>query len=203
MKKTKLVIIGGVAGGASAAARARRLNEDAEILLFERNRYISFANCGLPYHIGGEIADRDRLLVTSPEMMRDRFRIDVRVRSEVTAIDSEKHEVEIKNLETGEIYSESYDALVLSPGAEPIRPPIPGIENPKVMSLRNMEDMDRIIEALDEQPHATVIGGGYIGLEMAEALRRRKIATTLVELAPQVWARPIPKWFLFSIRNWT
>ncbi len=193
METKKVIIIGGVAGGASAAARARRLSEEAEIVLFERSHYISFANCGLPYHIGGEIADRDRLLVTTPEMMHDRFRIDVRIRTEVTAIDREQREVEVKNLETGEIYRESYDALILSPGAEPIRPPIPGIDHPKVLSLRNMEDMDRIIAALDGQPHATVIGGGYIGLEMAEALRRRKISTTLVELAPQVMGPADPE----------
>ncbi len=193
MKKTKLVIIGGVAGGASAAARARRLSEEAEIIVLERGQYVSFANCGLPYHIGGEIADRDRLLVTTPEALKKRFRIDVRTRNEVIAVDPSKKEVEIKNLETGEIYHESYDALVLSPGAEPIRPPIPGIESPNVLSLRNMEDMDRIIKALDGQRHATVIGGGYIGLEMAEALRRRGVATTLVELAPQVMGPADPE----------
>ena len=193
MKKTKLVIIGGVAGGASAAARARRLSEEAEIILIERGPYVSFANCGLPYHIGGEIEDRNRLLVTTPEQLRTRFRIDVRTRNEVTAIDPEHNEVEIKNLETGAVTRESYNALVLSPGAEPIRPPIPGIEHPKVLSLRNMEDMDRIIKALDGQSHAVVIGGGYIGLEMAEALRRRGMATTLVELAPQVMGPADPE----------
>jgi len=193
MEAKKIVIIGGVAGGASAAARARRLSEESEIILFERSHYISFANCGLPYHIGGEIAERDRLLVATPEMMKARYKIDVRVRSEVTAIDREKREVEIKNLETDEIYRESYDALILSPGAEPIRPPIPGIENPNVLSLRNMEDMDRIITALEGKTHAAVIGGGYIGLEMAEALRRRNIGTTLIELAPQVMGPADPE----------
>ena len=193
MDAKKIVIIGGVAGGASSAARARRLSEEAEIILLERGPYVSFANCGLPYHIGGEIEDRDRLLVTTPEQLRTRFCIDVRTLSEVTAIDSDKKEVEIKNLETGELYRESYDALVLSPGAEPMRPPIPGIENPKVLSLRNMGDMDRIIETLDGLQHATVIGGGYIGLEMAEAFRRRNIATTLVELAPQVMGPADPE----------
>ena len=172
MTAKKIVIIGGVAGGASAAARARRLSEEAEIILLERGPYVSFANCGLPYHIGGEIADRDRLLVTTPEQLRKRFRIDVRTRNEVTAIQPAEKTVEIKNLETGKTYRESYDALILSPGAEPVRPPIPGIGSPKVLTLRNMEDMDRIIQALDGKPHATVIGGGYIGLEMAEALRR-------------------------------
>ncbi len=193
MKAKKIVIIGGVAGGASAAAKARRLSEESEIILLERGPYVSFANCGLPYHIGGEIVDRDRLLVTTPEQLRKRFRIDVRTRNEVTAIQASEKAVEIKNLETGRIYRESYDALILSPGAEPVRPPIPGIENPKVLTLRNMEDMDRIIQALDGKQHATVIGGGYIGLEMAEALRRRKIATTLIELAPQVMGSADPE----------
>lgn len=193
MASKKIIIVGGVAGGASAAARARRLSEEAEIILIERGPYVSFANCGLPYHIGGEIADRDRLLVTTPEALRKRFLIDVRVRTEVVSIDPVKKEVEIKNLESGEIYRESYDALILSPGAEPVRPPIPGIESRKVLTLRNMEDMDRIIAALDGKRHVTVIGGGYIGLEMAEALRRRKIATALIELAPQVMSPADPE----------
>jgi NADPH-dependent 2,4-dienoyl-CoA reductase/sulfur reductase-like enzyme/peroxiredoxin family protein/TusA-related sulfurtransferase/rhodanese-related sulfurtransferase len=193
MDAKKIVIIGGVAGGASAAARARRLSEEAEIILLERGPYVSFANCGLPYHIGGEIAERDRLLVTTPEALRTRFRIDVRTRNEVTAIDPDKKEVEIRNLESGALYTESYDALVLSPGAEPIRPPISGIDSPNVLSLRNMEDMDRIIQALDGKSHATVIGGGYIGLEMAEALRRRRVSTTLIELAPQVMGPADPE----------
>lgn len=193
MTTKKIIIIGGVAGGASTAARARRLSEEAEIILIERGPYVSFANCGLPYHIGGEITEREKLLVTTPEMLRTRFRIDVRTRNEVTAIDPDKKEVEIKNLESGEVYTESYDSLVLSPGAEPVRPPIPGIENKKVLTLRNMEDMDRIIAALEGKKHATVIGGGYIGLEMAEALRRRRIGTTLVELAPQVMGPADPE----------
>lgn len=193
MEKRKIVIIGGVAGGASAAARARRLSEEAEIILLERGPYVSFANCGLPYHIGGEIADRDRLLITTPEQLCARFRIDVRTRNEVIAIDRVKKEVEIKNCPTGEVYRASYDALVLSPGAEPIRPPIPGIDHPNVLTLRNMEDMDCIIKALDGKQHATVIGGGYIGLEMAEALRRRKIAVSLIELAPQVMGPADPE----------
>ncbi len=193
MDKKKVVIVGGVAGGASAAARARRLSEAAEIILLERGGYVSFANCGLPYHIGGEIKNRERLLVTSPELLRSRFHIDVRVRSEVLRIDREKQRVEIKNLESGEVYFESYDALVLSPGAEPVRPAIPGIESRKVMTLRSMENMDHIIAALEGVTHATVIGGGYIGLEMAEALRQRKCGVTLVELAPQVMGPADPE----------
>ena len=193
MDKKKIVIVGGVAGGASAAARARRLDEESEIVLLERGAYVSFANCGLPYHIGGEIKNRDRLLVTTPELLRTRFKIDVRTRSEVIRIDRDKQRVEIRNLESGEIYSEAYDALVLSPGAEPVRPPIPGIESPKVMTLRSMENMDHIIAALEGVSHATVVGGGYIGLEMAEALRQRKLGVTLVELAPQVMGPADPE----------
>jgi NADPH-dependent 2,4-dienoyl-CoA reductase/sulfur reductase-like enzyme/peroxiredoxin family protein/TusA-related sulfurtransferase/rhodanese-related sulfurtransferase len=193
MQAKKIVIVGGVAGGASAAARARRLSEDAEIVLLERGPHISFANCGLAYHIGGEIADRERLLVTTPEKLRARFRIDVRTRSEATAIDAAAKEVEVRNLETGAVYRERYDALLLSPGAEPLRPPIPGIDSPKVHTLRNMVDMDRIIAALDGLAHVAVIGGGYIGLEMAEALRRRGLATSLIELAPQVMGPADPE----------
>jgi NADPH-dependent 2,4-dienoyl-CoA reductase/sulfur reductase-like enzyme/peroxiredoxin family protein/TusA-related sulfurtransferase/rhodanese-related sulfurtransferase len=193
MEKKKVVIIGGVAGGASAAARARRLSESAEIILLERGAYVSFANCGLPYHIGGEIKDRDRLLVTTPELLKSRFDIDVRIRSEVLRIDREKQRVEIRSLASGDVYYETYDALVLSPGAEPVRPPIPGIGSARVMTLRSMENMDRIIAALDSVKHATVVGGGYIGLEMAEALRQRKCAVTLVELAPQVMGPADPE----------
>jgi len=193
METKKLVIIGGVAGGASAAARARRLSEEAEIVLLERGPYVSFANCGLPYHIGGEIADRNRLLVTTPENLRARFRIDVRTHNEVIAIDPAAKEVEIRDLGSGETYREGYDALILSPGAAPVRPPVPGIHSPNVLTLRNMEDMDRIIKALEGKKHATVIGGGYIGLEMAEALRRRRIATALIELAPQVMGPADPE----------
>lgn len=198
MDTKKLLIVGGVAGGASAAARARRLDENAEIILFERGPDISFANCGLPYHIGGTIAEREKLLVTSPDMMRKRFGIDIRTRTEVISIDRDKKEVVAKNRETDEEYRESYDALVLSPGAEPMRPPIPGIDNPKVLTLRNLQDMDRIIETLElhaiDRPDViskktvAVIGGGYIGLEMAEALVERDLKVSLIELAPQVMA---------------
>lgn len=193
MASKKIIIIGGVAGGASAAARARRLSEEAEIILLERGRYVSFANCGLPYHIGGEIADRDRLLVTTPEQLRTRFQLDVRTRNEVTAIHPSEKTVEIKHLETGKVYRESYDTLILSPGAHPNHPSIPGIDNPNVLSLRNMEDMDRIIQTLEGRQHATVIGGGYIGLEMVEALRRRKIATTLIQISSQVMGSADPE----------
>lgn len=191
--KKKLLIVGGVAGGASAAARARRLDEEAQIIMFERGPDISFANCGLPYHIGGEIAERESLLVTTPEIMTTKFNVDVRTRSEVVSIDREKQEVTIKSLQSGEVYTENYDNLILSPGAAPVRPPIPGIESERVQTLRNLEDMDRIIETLGTETRVAVIGGGYIGLEMAEALRRRKLPTTLIELAPQVMGPADPE----------
>lgn len=191
--KHKLLIIGGVAGGASAAARARRLNESAEIIIFERGPDISFANCGLPYHIGGTIAERDKLLVTTPEVMNGKFNIDVRTMTEVVSINREKKEIAVQNLKTGEKYTESYDNLILSPGAAPIRPPIPGIQNPNVQTLRNMEDMDRIIKSIDGKKSVAVVGGGYIGLEMAEALREKQYATTLIELAPQVMGPADPE----------
>lgn len=184
----KLVIIGGVAGGASAAARARRLDEDAEIIMFERGDYVSFANCGLPYHISGEIKQRDALILQTPESFKARFNVDVRVQQEVLAIDPTCKTVTINNLATGEQYSESYDALVLSPGAAPITPPIPGLSTPVTFSLRNLADMDRILSVLDSQnpQHATVVGGGFIGLEMVEALHARGVEVSLIEMAPQV-----------------
>jgi NADPH-dependent 2,4-dienoyl-CoA reductase/sulfur reductase-like enzyme/rhodanese-related sulfurtransferase len=193
MKPQKILIVGGVAGGASAAARARRLDEACEIILFERGPDISFANCGLPYHIGGTIPDRDKLLITTPAAMKARFNIDIRTRSEVTAIDRTGRQVGVRNLETGEEYTESYDKLILSPGAAPVRPPIPGIDDPKVMTLRNLADMDRIIEHLEGKTSVAVIGGGYIGLEMAEATRERGMKTALIELAPQVMGPSDPE----------
>ena len=193
MKSKKLLIIGGVAGGASAAARARRLDENAAIILFERGPDISFANCGLPYHIGGTITDRDKLLVTTPEIMQRKYNFDVRTQTEVISIDRDQKEVVAKNLTTGEEYTESYDNLVLSPGAAPMRPPIPGIDNENVLSLRNLQDMDQIIERIDGKKNIAVIGGGFIGLEMAEALRELGIGATLIELAPQVMGPADPE----------
>ena len=140
----RIVIVGGVAGGASAAARARRLSEQAEIVLFERGPNVSFANCGLPYHIGGVIEDRARLLVQTPESLKARFALDVRVNTEVLAIDPRARTVRVKSLLSGETYDQPYDALVLSPGAAPILPPIPGVSDPRVFTLRNLEDMDGI-----------------------------------------------------------
>jgi len=145
----RIVIVGGVAGGASAAARARRLSEDAEIIMFERGEHISFANCGMPYHIGGVIPDRNRLLVQTPDAMRTRFRIDVRTGHEVLRIDREEHKVYVRHLESGRETAEPYDALVLSPGAAPISPNIPGVAAPGVFTLRNLEDMDCIKARID------------------------------------------------------
>ncbi|MBO1107024.1 FAD-dependent oxidoreductase [Plesiomonas shigelloides] len=185
---TKIVIVGGVAGGASAAARARRVSEQAQIIMLERGEYISFANCGLPYHIGGTIPERQSLLLQTPESFKRRFNVEVRVRHEVMSIDREAKQLTVRNLQTGDTYQESYDKLLLSPGASPIRPPIPGFDNPKVLTLRNVPDMDKIIAALTtlSRQHVTVVGGGFIGLEVAEALRERQIPVTLLELAPQV-----------------
>ena len=186
----KILIIGGVAGGASAAARARRLDETAEIIILERGPHISFANCGLPYHISGEIELREALLLQTPESFKKRFNVDVRVQNEVLAINKEEKFIHIQNTLTNEQYTETYDVLILSPGASPFIPPISGINNHLTHSLRNIPDMDAIMASIEQNKpqHATVCGGGFIGLEMAEALRHRKIDVTLVELAPQVMA---------------
>src|SRR3954471_24855269 len=183
----KLLIVGGVAGGASAAARARRLSEDAEIVVFERGPDVSFANCGLPYYIGGEIAERKKLLVTTPEQLRDRFKLDVRTRSSVEAIDRTAKKVRVRDLASGREYEESYDKLILAPGAAPLRPPLPGIDLPGIFTLRNLQDMDRIKARMDQGvKQAVVIGAGFIGLELVENFVRQGIATTVVELQDQV-----------------
>jgi NADPH-dependent 2,4-dienoyl-CoA reductase/sulfur reductase-like enzyme/rhodanese-related sulfurtransferase len=183
----KIVIVGGVAGGASAAARARRLSEHARIVLFERGPDVSFANCGLPYYIGGEIADRDKLLVTTPDRLSSRFRLDVRTRTSVESIDRMAKTVRARDLASGTEYDESYDKLILAPGAAPLRPPIPGIDLPGVFTLRNLQDMDRIKRRVDEGiAKAVVVGAGFIGLELAETLSRRGVETTVVELQDQV-----------------
>jgi NADPH-dependent 2,4-dienoyl-CoA reductase/sulfur reductase-like enzyme/peroxiredoxin family protein/rhodanese-related sulfurtransferase/TusA-related sulfurtransferase len=186
----KVVIVGGVAGGASTAARLRRMDEQAEILLLERGPYISFANCGLPYYIGGVIPERQSLLVTSPETLRAYFDVEARVESEVISIDRERKRVTIRNLATNEHYQESYDKLVLSPGANPFVPPIPGHDLPGVFSLRNIPDMDQIVEYLDrvKPSRAVVVGGGFIGIELAENLHHRGVLVTLVEMMNQVMA---------------
>jgi NADPH-dependent 2,4-dienoyl-CoA reductase/sulfur reductase-like enzyme/rhodanese-related sulfurtransferase len=184
----RMVIVGGVAGGASTAARARRLSEDASIVLFERGPYVSFANCGLPYHIGGVIEERERLLIQTPESLRARFNIDVRINTEVVSIDPQAQVVTARNLTTGEETHEPYDALVLSPGAAPILPPIPGADDGRIFTLRNIGDMDAILAAVS-QPGAArtlVVGAGYIGLELAEQLRHRGLAVAMVERLPHV-----------------
>ncbi|MGF1719312.1 FAD-dependent oxidoreductase [Vibrio kyushuensis] len=185
---TKILIVGGVAGGASAAARARRLSENAEIVMFERGPFVSFANCGLPYHIGGDIKERSKLLLQTPDSFLARFNVDVRVMNEVTSVDRSNKTITVKNLLDNSEYKESYDFLLLSPGAGPIVPPIPGIDNPLTHSLRNIPDMDKILTTLDcnKPQHATVVGGGFIGLEMMEAFHQQGIRTTLVEMADQV-----------------
>ncbi|MFO7957585.1 MAG: FAD-dependent oxidoreductase [Candidatus Brocadiia bacterium] len=184
----KLLIVGGVAGGMSAATRARRLDESAEIIVFEKGPHVSFANCGLPYFIGGTIADRSELLVQTPERLRERFRLDVRTRHEVTGIDRAGHTVTVRDLESGREYSENYHRLILAPGAVPIRPPIPGLDDDEVYVLRNIEDMDRIDAAAGRHSdgRAVVIGGGYIGLEMAENLTDRGLEVSVAEMLPQV-----------------
>jgi NADPH-dependent 2,4-dienoyl-CoA reductase/sulfur reductase-like enzyme/rhodanese-related sulfurtransferase len=189
----KVVIIGGVAGGASAATRARRLSEEAEIVLIERGPDVSFANCGLPYHIGGEIADRKKLLVITPERLHARFRLDVRVRSSAEAIDRAAKKIRIRDLASGRDYDETYDKLILAPGAAPLRPQIPGIDLPGIFTLRNLEDMDRIKARVDKGVRqAVMIGAGFIGLELVENFVRRGIATTVVEKIDQV-APPFDK----------
>jgi len=185
----KVLIVGGVAGGASAATRLRRLNENIEIIMIERGEYISFANCGLPYHIGGTIKDRENLLVQSIEGMKNRFNVDVRVKSEVLSIDKISKKVKIKNLLTNEIYEESYDKLLLSPGAEPFVPAIKGVESKNILTLRNMKDMDLIKAKVDKDTkRALVIGGGFIGLEIAENLVERDIKVSIIEKGKQVLA---------------
>jgi NADPH-dependent 2,4-dienoyl-CoA reductase/sulfur reductase-like enzyme/rhodanese-related sulfurtransferase len=183
----RLLIVGGVAGGASAAARARRLSEDAQIILFERGPDVSFANCGLPYYVGGEIAERDKLLVVTPERLQTRFNLDVRTRSSVEAIDRAAKKVRVRYLASGREYEESYDKLILAPGAAPLRPPISGIELPGIFTLRNLQDVDLIKQRVDlGVKQAVVIGAGFIGLELVENLVRRGVKTTVVELQDQV-----------------
>ena len=186
----KYLVIGGVAGGATVAARLRRLDEQADIILFERGEYVSYANCGLPYYIGGEINDRKKLFVQTVQGFIDRFRIDIRTLQEVTAIHTDMKSIEVKNLKTGEVYTETYDKLALSPGAEPLRPGIEGIDNKKIFTLRNVADTDAIKGYIieDKPTSAIVVGGGFIGLEMAENLHRQGIDVSIVEMADQVMA---------------
>lgn len=184
----RILIVGGVAGGASCAARLRRMEEHAEICIFERGGDVSFANCGLPYYVGGVIADRGQLFLATPERFRAMFNIEVRVRHEVLGIDREKKTIEVKDLRTGDVSVERYDVLVLAPGASPVRPPLPGVDLPGILALRNIDDVDQVQQWIDRHKvtRAVVVGGGYIGLEMVENLARRSIAVTLVELTNQV-----------------
>ena len=180
----KVLIVGGVAGGASTATRLRRLDENLEIIIFEKGEYVSFANCGLPYHIGEVIENRESLLVQTPESLKTRFNLDVRVNSEVIGVNGEDKKVKVKT-KNGKEYEENFDFLVLSPGAKPLFPPIKGIESKKIFTLRNINDMDRI---KSEIKNATVIGGGYVGVETAENLKHLGIDTTLIEAAPNILA---------------
>jgi len=184
----KVVIIGGVAGGASCAARLRRLDEEANIVLLERGEYISYAICGLPYYVGDVIKSRDALLVQTPEAMKKKFKVDVRIKNEVLSINREKKTVSVKQIEDGKIYEESYDTLVISTGSSPVRPPIPGIDSPRIQTLWTVPDTDRIRTIVHEQgiKTAAVIGGGFIGLEMAENLHRAGIHVSLIEAMDQV-----------------
>ncbi len=184
----KIMIIGGVAGGATCAARARRLSEEAEIIVLERGPYVSFANCGLPYYVGNVIKKEESLLVATPELFKNRFNIDVRPENEVLSIDKEKQEVEVKDNKTGKIYRESYDSLVLAPGSFAIHPPLPGIDLPGIFTLKTIPDTRKINDWIKEHnvKKAVIVGGGFIGLEMAENLVNRGIAVTVVEMSPHV-----------------
>ncbi len=184
----KLLIVGGVAGGASCAARARRLDEAAEIILFDRGPHVSFANCGLPYFVGDVIKDEASLLVATPELFKDRFNIQVRTESDVQIIDRGARQIEVKDLRSGRVYRESYDALVLSPGAAPIRPPLPGIDLPGIFALRTIPDSRRIRKWIADKKakSAVIVGGGFIGLEMAENLTGSGIRTSILEMQDQV-----------------
>lgn len=186
----KVVIIGGVAGGASAAARLRRLNEQAEIIMLERGAYISYANCGLPYYVGGTITDKEELTLQTPESFFERFRVDVRVRNEAVAIDPKGQTVTIKDLSTGREYAETYDALILSPGAEPVVPPLPGVKDERVFTLRTVPDTLKIREFIEEKRprRAVVVGGGAIGMEMAENLHEAGLQVAVVELMDHIIA---------------
>lgn len=186
----KTVIVGGVAGGASAAARLRRLDESAQIIILERGEYVSFANCGLPYYIGGVIDDKSKLTLQTPESFRARFNIDVRTSNEAVKIDPAAKSVTVKNLKTGELHEESYDSLILSPGAEPIRPNLPGVNGDNVFTLRNIPDTFKIKSYIEtaKPKSAAVIGGGYIGVEMAENLKESGLDVTVVELSDHLIA---------------
>ena len=188
--KKKVVIVGGVAGGASAAARLRRLDENAEIVMFEKGEFISFANCGLPYYVSGEIKEQSALTLQTPKSFNARFNVDVRILSEVIAINPDEKKVTVKKVVDGTTYEESYDELVLSMGADPIRPNIKGIESNKVFTIRNIPDTLRLKEYVDykKPQRAVVVGGGFIGLEIAENIKAVGVDVTIVEMSNQVIA---------------
>ncbi len=188
MENMRILIVGGVAGGASCAARARRLSETAEIIIFDRGEYVSFANCGLPYYVGDVIKKEENLLMATPELFRDRFKIEVRLQAEVLTIDRENSRIQVKDLRSGNTYYESYDALVLSPGASPIKPQMPGIDLPGLFSLRTIPDSRQIKDWISRYSarHAVIVGGGYIGMEMTENMLKLGLAVTIVEMQPQV-----------------
>ena len=188
MNNKRILIVGGVAGGASCAARARRLSESAEIIMFDRGEYVSFANCGLPYFVGNVIKKEQNLIVATPELFRKRFKIDVRLQSEIVAIDRDNSRIRVKDCRSGEMYHEKYDALVLAPGASPVKPTMPGIDLPGIFSLRTIPD-SRLIKAWIARrnaKHALIVGGGYIGMEMTDNLVNMGLAVTIVEMQPQV-----------------
>jgi NADPH-dependent 2,4-dienoyl-CoA reductase/sulfur reductase-like enzyme/rhodanese-related sulfurtransferase len=184
----RILIVGGVAGGASCAARARRLSEEAEIIIFDRGGYVSFANCGLPYYVGNVIKEEKKLVVATSEIFMQRFRIEVRLNSDVIAIDRRKSEIEVRDLATGTIYRERYDALVLSPGAAPVKPPIPGIDLAGIFTLRTIPDSRQIKDWIQQHKakRALVVGGGFIGLEMTENMVLRGLAVSIVEMQPHL-----------------
>ncbi len=188
--KKRILIVGGVAGGASCAARARRLCEQCDIILFDQGPYVSFANCGLPYHVGNVIVSEEKLLVATPQLFKDRFNIEVRTETEVIGIDRNKKEIEVRDLKTGKIYHELYDALVLSTGAKAVRPPLPGIDLPGIFVMRTIPDSRKIRNAIENASRAVIIGGGFIGLEMAENLSRRGLSVSIIQRGNQV-LRPI------------
>jgi NADPH-dependent 2,4-dienoyl-CoA reductase/sulfur reductase-like enzyme/peroxiredoxin family protein/rhodanese-related sulfurtransferase/TusA-related sulfurtransferase len=185
---TKYLIVGGVAGGATTAARLRRIDESAEIIMFERGEHISYANCGLPYYVGGVITEREKLLLQTPESFKARLNVEVRVKNEVISIDTENKSVEVSDILNKTSYTETYDKLIVSPGAEPIKPPIPGIKDDAIFTVRNVRDTDKIKSFYDEKKpkKAVVVGGGFIGLEMAENLHHMGMLVTIVEMADQV-----------------
>ncbi len=191
----RILIVGGVAGGASAAARLRRLDETAEIIVFDRGPYVSFANCGLPYYVGDIIRDESKLLVASAEMFRTRFNIDIRTEHEVLSIDRAQRTIQVRDLQRGTIAAESYDALILSPGASAIRPPLPGIDVDGIFSVRTIPDSRRVRQWIDDKhaQRALVIGGGFIGLEMAENLAHRGLTITILEKAGQLMPQLDPE----------